>query len=140
MLRKAMLVAGFLLVGTGLAAASPGMTTASLKLRVGPGTGFGVLATMPAGSAVDVLGCGQDGWCRVMFANLTGYANGSYLNMGGPMPVAGGPVVVAPAPVMVVPGPIIVPRPYLGYRYGYGYRRGYGYRDGWYGHRHGWRR
>ena len=132
MLRKGMLVAGFLLVGTGLASASPGVTTASLKLRVGPGTGFGVLATMPAGSAVDVLGCGQDGWCRVMFANLTGYANGSYLNMGGPVPVAGGPVVVAPAPVVVAP--IIVPGPYLGYRYGYGYRRG------WYGHRHGWRR
>jgi uncharacterized protein YraI len=122
MVRKGMLVAGLLLISTGLAAAGPGQTTASLKLRAGPGTNFGVLTSMPPGAAVDVLGCGPDGWCRVMFAGLTGYASASYLNVGGPGAVAAAPVVVAPAAVVVAPAPVIVTRPY--------YRR-YGYRYGW---------
>jgi uncharacterized protein YraI len=128
MLRKGMLVAGFLLISVGLAAAAPGITTASLKLRVGPGTGYGVLATMPAGSAVNVLGCGPDGWCRVMFASLTGYANGKYMNIGSGYPVAGGPVLVAPAPIVVAPAPFIVRR---SYPYYLGPHRHWRSRAGW---------
>jgi uncharacterized protein YraI len=111
------LVAGLILASAGLAAAAPGMTTATLKLRAGPGTGFGVLTTMPAGAAVNVLGCGPEGWCRVQFAGFTGYANASYLDLGAPGPVAvAPPVAVVPAPVMV-PGPYVY-RPYWRYRYG----------------------
>jgi uncharacterized protein YraI len=127
--QKAMLAVGFFLVSTGLAAASPGMTTASLKLRAGPGTGFGILATMPPGSPVNVLGCGGQGWCRIAFAGFTGYANAAYLNMGG----GAGPGVVAVAPVAVIPGPVVVPGPYY-----YGYGPYYGYGGG--GYRRGWRR
>jgi uncharacterized protein YraI len=124
--RKAMLAAGFLAISGGLAAASPGITTAGLKLRAGPGTGFGVLTSMPAGAPVNVLGCGPEGWCRVMFAGFTGYAKATYLGMGGPGAVAPGPAVA------VVAGPVLVPGPYY-YGYGpyWGYGRGWGYRRGW---------
>jgi uncharacterized protein YraI len=132
--QKLMLVAGFVLLSTGLAAAAPAATTASLKLRAGPGTGFGVLTTMPVGAGVNVLGCGPEGWCRVQFAGFTGYANATYLNMAGPGPVGvpPGAVAVEPGAVAVVPGPVVVPGPYY-YGYGpyYGYRYRYGYRRGW---------
>ena len=127
---KLLLGGGFLLLSAGLAAASPAATTASLKLRAGPGTSFGVLTTMPAGAGVDVLGCAPQGWCRVTFGGFTGYANATYLNMGRAGP---GVVAVAPAAVAVVPAPVVVPGPYYyGYGPGWGYRRGWAYR--------GWRR
>src|ERR1044071_845228 len=65
--QKLMLAAGFLFTSAGRAAAPPAATAASLKLRAGPGTGFGVLTTMPPGVGVNVLGCGPDGWCRLRF-------------------------------------------------------------------------
>ncbi len=123
------LAGGLVLVSAGLAAAAPGVTTASLKLRAGPGTGFGVLTTMPTGAAVNVLGCGQEGWCRVMFAGFTGYANATYLDVGPGGPA--GVVEVAPPAVAVVPGAVIVPGPVYGYGPYYGYRYGRGYRRGW---------
>jgi uncharacterized protein YraI len=119
---KAALAGALLLISAGMAAAAPGVTTASLKLRAGPGTGFGVLTTMPNGAGVHVLGCGPEGWCRVMFAGFTGYANATYLSVG-----PGGPVAVAVAP----PVAVIVPGPVYGYGPYYGYRAGWGYRGGW---------
>lgn len=62
-------------------------TTADLNLRTGPGTQYQIIATMPAGSRVDIGEC-ADGWCAVDwrgqdgFASMVGLAGGA----AGPVP------------------------------------------------------
>lgn len=75
------LAGGLLLLSVGAAAAAPAVVSDNLNLRSGPGTGYRVLNVLPAGSSVDVLGCGRS-WCRVASAEGTGYASSHYLDMG----------------------------------------------------------
>ncbi|MFN3658572.1 MAG: SH3 domain-containing protein [Pseudolabrys sp.] len=94
------LAAGFVLASAGIAAAAPAMVTGDLNLRSGPGTGYSVIDTMPAGAAVNVLGC-RGSWCRVGWGGTVGYASASYLGLGGPVYAA------APPPVYVAPPPMV---------------------------------
>jgi uncharacterized protein YraI len=93
------LAGGLLLLSVGAATAAPGVVSNDLNLRSGPGTGYRVLDVLPAGSTVDVLGCGGD-WCRVSSAEGTGYASSSYLGMGArAYAEALPPVYAAPRPL-----------------------------------------
>jgi uncharacterized protein YraI len=91
-LKSIMLAAGVLALSAGAAAAAT--VTNDLNLRSGPGTGYGVITSMPAGAYVDVLDC-SGSWCRVDWQGTVGYASASYLAGGG----GGGYAVVPPPPV-----------------------------------------
>jgi uncharacterized protein YraI len=100
--------AGVLALSTGFAAAAPAVVGNDLNLRAGPGTEYPVVAAMPAGAAVNVMGC-EASWCRVAYNGTVGWASRAYI--GG-----GGGVAAAPA--------------YRGYSEGYasgGYAPAYGH-------------
>jgi uncharacterized protein YraI len=96
-LKQFALAAGVLLVSVSTAAAA--IVTNPLNLRRGPGTGFGVITTMPPGARADVIECGG-AWCRVAWRGLEGFASASYLAGGGAYAYAPPPVYVAPPPVV----------------------------------------
>ena len=50
-----------------------------LNLRSGAGTGYSVLASMPDGTIVNVVGALQNSFWQVKFGSLTGWAHSSYL-------------------------------------------------------------
>jgi uncharacterized protein YraI len=119
---RAMLVAGLLALSSGFAAAAPATIVTNLKLRTGPGLTYEVVTTMPAGALIDAAAC-ANGWCQVLFAGMTGYADARYIGFGAA--VAPAPVVVAPP--VVVPAPVYV-RPYPYRAWGPGYYRRYYWR------------
>jgi uncharacterized protein YraI len=96
-LKRFALAVGVLLVSASTAAAA--VVTNPLNLRRGPGTGYGVIATMPPGARVDVLECGG-AWCRVAWRGIEGFASASYLADGGAYAYEPPPVYVAPPPVV----------------------------------------
>lgn len=60
-----------------------------LNLRAGPTTSFPVLATMPGGARVQVIGRPTaDGWYPVRYADKVGWADGAYLAFGGATPTS----------------------------------------------------
>ena len=62
---------------------SPATTTADLNLRAGLGTGYQVLAVMPAGSRVDALLDEAHGdFVRVRYGGMEGWAAAAYLAVG----------------------------------------------------------
>jgi uncharacterized protein YraI len=69
-------------------AADSATVSESLNLRSGPGLGHRILAVMPAGSVVALTGEATEGWYPVRYNNLTGWAFGQYLAIGGEAPVA----------------------------------------------------
>lgn len=75
-LAGAALLAGAIVVG--VSAADAATVRSELNLRAGPGTGYGVVAVMPAGAEVDVRGC-SGAWCRVAWGSAEGYAHADYL-------------------------------------------------------------
>ena len=50
-----------------------------LRLREGPSTGFDIVTVMPEGASVVVLDGPEDGWYRVRYGSLEGWASGAYL-------------------------------------------------------------
>lgn len=111
---KLMTSAGALALSTGLAAAAPAVVQNDLNLRAGPGTDYEVIAAMPAGANVDVMGC-QASWCQVAFGGTTGFASRAYLGLGGG--VAVGPAYRSSGATYA----------YGGSGPGYAYEPGYGY-------------
>jgi uncharacterized protein YraI len=79
--KQTILAAGVLALSAGAASALPAVTANDLNLRAGPGTGYGVVAVMPAGAAVDAYDCGG-GWCRVDYGGQIGFASRRYLDIG----------------------------------------------------------
>ena len=53
-------------------------TTHNLNLRSGPDTTYPPISIIPAGAAIDVMGCGAV-WCHIHWAGHLGYVNGDYL-------------------------------------------------------------
>lgn len=104
--------AAFLALSTGMAAAATGITEADLNMRRGPGTNYGVITAIPAGSPVEVLECSGN-WCAVAWSGYQGYSSRSYLDIGA---AAYGAV---PPPVVAVPayGPSYYGPGYYGPRY-----------------------
>jgi uncharacterized protein YraI len=124
---KSLMFGGLLLVA-GATAANAAVVTGDLNLRSGPGTGYRVIDTMPAGSYVDVVGC-TGSWCQVQFGGMTGYASASYLGVADSYAAA--PVYVEP-PIYADPYPYYA-APAIGFGCGLG--SGWG---GWHhrGHHH----
>lgn len=55
-------------------------TTTNLHLRTGPGGQYEIMATMPEGTAVPVLGCNEAAtWCKVDYNGEEGFASAQYL-------------------------------------------------------------
>jgi len=100
------------------AAAAPTRVLSNTNLRQGPGTNFGVLATVPGGNVVEITNCAAQ-WCTAQWRGLTGYMVATNLDLGpAPAPVAGPPaVVVEPAPYFGPPYYYYGPRRYWGPRY-----------------------
>jgi uncharacterized protein YraI len=93
MTKTKLLAAGAALILSGsIAAAAPATVSADLNMRSGPGTEYGVVATIPAGATVDVGGC-TGSWCEVNYRGASGFASASYLSGGG-----------APSAAIVAPG------------------------------------
>lgn len=53
-------------------------TTVNLNMRTGPGTGYGILATIPSGMRVQSSGM-SGGWYKVIYNGNTGWVSGSYV-------------------------------------------------------------
>ncbi|CAN7642340.1 SH3 domain-containing protein [Phyllobacterium sp. LjRoot231] len=96
-----------LLAWPAYALADVGYTTGSVNLRTGPGTGYTRVATLAAGTRVNILAC-QPNWCRVGNQGVRGWLSANYLQPAG---------IVRPR-VGVVVRPTIIVRP----PYGYGHR------------------
>jgi hypothetical protein len=57
------------------------LVTANVNLRSRPGTDAEILATIPAGSRVEVTDCSE--WCMVMWNGQSGFAIARNLDIGG---------------------------------------------------------
>jgi uncharacterized protein YraI len=84
---KLMTGAGVLALSSGVAAAAPAVVQNDLNLRAGPGIEYPVVAAMPGGATVDVMGC-EAGWCRVAYRGTMGWASRAYMGLGGGVAVA----------------------------------------------------
>ncbi|MCC5978974.1 MAG: SH3 domain-containing protein [Salinarimonas sp.] len=98
-----LIAATFILIGVGSAMAYPAATTADLNMRSGPGTQFSVIAAIPRGGRVEVLGCSR-GWCDVVWAGRRGYASERFLSPAV-APRSGGSFEI------IIPFPGIQPAP-----------------------------
>ncbi|HVV94491.1 MAG TPA: SH3 domain-containing protein [Hyphomicrobiales bacterium] len=118
-LRAVVAGSALLAASAGVAMAYPATVTTALNLRTGPGGGYAVETTIPAGAGVNVHSCGG-GWCHLGFRGLQGYASAAYIAGAGP---AIGAAVV---------GAAVLPE-YYAYAYEYPpyWRNGYFYY--WYG-------
>jgi uncharacterized protein YraI len=63
------------------AQAAPGVATANVNVRSGPGTGYGVVDVLQRGQSVDVQRC-QGSWCYVVKSGPDGWVSSSYLSGG----------------------------------------------------------
>jgi uncharacterized protein YraI len=62
------------------ALAAPGIVTASVGLRAGPGPGFPMVDRIPGGSRVNIHGCLQGkAWCDVSWSDDRGWVSSQYL-------------------------------------------------------------
>jgi uncharacterized protein YraI len=76
---KSVFVAAALLTPTA-AFAAPGVVTASVGMRAGPGPGFPMVERIPGGSHVNIHGCLKgDAWCDVSWSNDRGWVSSEYL-------------------------------------------------------------
>lgn len=100
-----------------LAWAVPGFSTGNVNMRAGPSTANPVVATIPEGSPVEIVGCLSGwSWCDTVWAGYRGWVAGAYLNaawQGRAVPF----VTYAPrlgVPVVVYNGPAYWRRYYAG--------------------------
>lgn len=76
---KGALVAAMLLVPSA-ALAAPGIVTASVGMRAGPGSGFPIVDRIPGGAHVNIHGCIRgDAWCDVSWSDDRGWVSSRYL-------------------------------------------------------------
>jgi uncharacterized protein YraI len=82
MLKRAILLAlGLSGLSLSHAYAVPATATDNVKLRTGPGTGYGSAGTIPAGTQIELKGCDEAGaWCAVDYSGKSGFVSGKYLN------------------------------------------------------------
>jgi hypothetical protein len=112
----------------------------NVNLRNGPGTDAPILATIPAGSRVQVTDCSE--WCTVTWNGQKGFAIARNLDIGGTRQARARrpqPGYAGPPPGVYEAGPPVVYGPPVYYGppavvYGPGYYGGYGPRY------YGWRR
>jgi uncharacterized protein YraI len=114
-------------------AALAAFTTGDVNLRTGPGTGYPIITTAPAGASVKIFSCAPS-WCNVAFRGWRGWMSASYLGRAAPRvyyapvrprayyrpPVVVYPRTYYPRPYYYYPRPR--PGPYYGFYFGYGGR------------------
>ena len=106
-------------------------TTSSVNLRTGPGTGYGIVTTIPGGVGVGVGSC-VPSWCQVNYAGFSGWVATTYLaNVGQP---SYAPPPAYPPPAYAYPPPPPAYPYYTPYNY-YGPSFGF-YFGGHPGHHH----
>jgi len=88
MMKRLLLGVGLMAVSAGVTAAAPAVVQTDLTLRSGPGPRYAAIATLPAGTTVDVRTC-TSRWCRVAFEGGQGFANRAYLAFGSAAVVPG---------------------------------------------------
>ena len=99
-----------LLVGLAIpATANAAFTRDTVNLRTGPGTGYSVITTLPAGAFVNVGRC-VPRWCRVATRGVVGWMSAAYIGAG--------PRVYRP-PVHVYRPYVYAPYPYYTPYYAY---------------------
>jgi uncharacterized protein YraI len=132
--RLAICVASWIMLTAAAAAAEPAYVPSTLNLRTAAGTTNEIVAKIPGGSLVQVVGCADD-WCEVEWQGKKGFSIATGLDRSGRVPsrpaarvAAGAAVPVGPGPVVVDGPPVVVGGPlYYPYRpYYYPYRYGYG--------------
>ncbi|PWL18120.1 ligand-binding protein SH3 [Falsochrobactrum shanghaiense] len=70
------------LFSAGAAQAANAIVTADLNVRTGPGTGYGVIGSIPNRAPLTVHGCSTGySWCQVSYGGLSGWASSRYLAM-----------------------------------------------------------
>jgi uncharacterized protein YraI len=76
---KAVFLAALLLTPAA-ALAAPGIVTASVSMRAGPGQGFPTVDRIPGGARVNIHGCIRgDAWCDVSWSGDRGWVSSQYL-------------------------------------------------------------
>ena len=95
-----MTLAWFAMMSVPGSAQSTAFTTADVNMREGPGTGYRVIVTIPAGSSVLLHDCaGGSRWCDVSWRRYRGFVYDRYLSgdTGAYVPRYREPRVVPPA-------------------------------------------
>lgn len=64
------------------AQAAPGTISSNVNVRSGPGTNYGVVDTVRAGTGVDVQQC-QGSWCYISKPGPDGWVSSQFVNGGG---------------------------------------------------------
>jgi uncharacterized protein YraI len=135
--RIAICTAAIVGVSATVASAAPARLASNTNLRMGPGTNFGIITTVPGGTVVNVIRC-RLLWCNVIWRGRPGYMIARNLSAPPPRRVV---AVAPPPPVVVVGPPAYGPYPYY---YGpgpyYGPGRFFGPRVYFGPRRWGWRR
>jgi hypothetical protein len=90
-------------------------TTGSVNLRTGPGTGYGIITTIPGGAAVGVGSC-VPSWCQVNYAGFNGWVSTALLGDVG-QPAYPPPPAYVPPPAYAYAPPPVYPY-YAPYYYG----------------------
>jgi hypothetical protein len=85
MRRRTISVAGGMLLFA--ASAAPAAVTGTVKLRSAPANNSAVLASLPAGTVVNVFSC-AGAWCRVSWGRTIGYTARRYVGADPPPVVA----------------------------------------------------
>ncbi|WP_202911173.1 SH3 domain-containing protein [Ancylobacter sp. TS-1] len=78
LLKSLTLAAGLLIAGAAMNAAAAAVVTSNVNIRSGPGTGYRVIGSLPAGARVNVGRCSGN-WCRV----AGGWVSAGFLSGGG---------------------------------------------------------
>lgn len=96
----ALMLAGVMVLPA-VAMAANAFTTGTVNVRSGPGTNYARIATLPAGTSVDVRRC-EVNWCNILRSGLRGWVSANFLS-GYSGPSYRPPVVIVPPPIVVRP-------------------------------------
>ncbi|WP_235818124.1 SH3 domain-containing protein [Brucella thiophenivorans] len=79
-MRKLALYISVASLAVSTAHAAPGVTTAKVNLRVGPGTGYNTAGSIPERAEVQLGACNEGGsWCSVTYQGKNGFVSGQYV-------------------------------------------------------------
>lgn len=88
------LILALLIAALALPSSAFAATTATIReelnLRRGPGTGYAIITTMPAGARITLAGEASEGWYPVQYNDLKGWAYAAYIAVGEAAPSESG--------------------------------------------------
>ncbi len=79
-----------------------GKTKTALNVRGGPGTGFPILKTLPAGATIQILEDLGD-WLEIIHNNQTGFVSENFVDKGAPPPPKPAAFTIPSGPIEDVP-------------------------------------